>query len=69
MAKPVVPFICEGCGVRFDPEKGGRCARCGRVMCARCLGRGLRMRMRLMRGRQPLCVQCRKADAAVSRDP
>ncbi|MBM4079556.1 MAG: hypothetical protein FJ272_19240 [Planctomycetes bacterium] len=60
MAKPVVPFICEGCGTPFDPEKGGRCACCGRVMCAQCLGGRLRMRVLVMRGHKPLCEKCRK---------
>jgi hypothetical protein len=29
----IVPFICEICGAAFPETRGGRCVKCGKIVC------------------------------------
>jgi len=35
----IVEFTCAKCGRQFEPTAGGRCAICGKVLCALHLSR------------------------------
>jgi hypothetical protein len=36
----IIPFTCALCGARFAELRGGKCARCGKVVCRHHFFRG-----------------------------
>jgi hypothetical protein len=50
---------CGMCHARFEPESGGVCERCKRILCGFHLHGGLPQRLRVYFGAAPVCVKCR----------
>jgi hypothetical protein len=48
----IIPFTCAICGARFAELRGGRCARCGKLVCRRHFFRGW------WEGQWRVCSQC-----------
>jgi hypothetical protein len=59
--KPLFMGTCDACQVSFDPVRGGVCAECRRMLCARHLaGTSLPARIATLFGVMPKrCVECR----------
>ena len=63
LSKPSIPFICEKCRTSFEPQDGGICSICGRVLCRRhLLGWDLTGFYLSKRKGQPICVECREKE-------
>jgi hypothetical protein len=61
----IIPFRCHQCGRQFDPDGGGICSKCNRLLCSRHLHGFLGSLVpNPWTGRELVCVACRQATRA-----
>ncbi len=62
VAKSSIPFVCEECGGEFEPQFGGICRSCGRLLCHKHLidWGSLPVFRKKEEKAQPICKKCKK---------